>query len=665
MSHKQSINKQNIKAVILAGSQDFGRCPVASRLPVALWPVVDKPALERLLRHLSRQGIKQATVCSNGNAELLQSSITSINSMQVKLLDEALPTGTAGCIRDATGGETDALLLVFPASIVSPPKIDALLGAHRNGKSDLTVVLNPSQQQGNSGVESAGIYALEPSILEYIPKKGYCDIKEGLVPEVLRAGKNIYAAKLVTPVGNFRNREEYLYAIANYLENASKESFNSSTFKRTDSQTLWIASNAKVDSSTRIYGPVVIMNGATISKQSIIFGPAIIGRNASIGKDSLIVNSILWDGAQVGRNCEIQSCLLDNNAIIPNNSVVEEQAVPYKRKTILQTAVSKTVRFSNNKVNKFQPLLQSNFEKAGKLTNWFTPRNFGKNILTCFATVVLSIAFIWSYWPGIIDLWNIWQRSDEYSSGLLVPFLALYILWVRRRKIARVPIQPSIWGLLAFIAVQALRHFGLFFMYSSAERLSLVLSIASLTLFLFGWRLFRKISPVLLFLCLMLPFPRSIHNAVMLPLQNLATTSAVVCLEMMGYAVTREGNIIHLNGTTVAVSEACNGLRMVTAFFVIIGWAVLLVQRAWWEKLIVLISSLPVALLCNVARLTITAIAFTMLAVEKWERIFHHFGGYAMMPLALAAVVAELWLLTKLTTLPVKEEAIIITRQKR
>ena len=174
--HKRPVNKQNIKAVILAGSQDFGRCPVASRLPVALWPVVDKPALERLLRHLSRQGIKQATVCSNGNAELLQSSITSINSMQVKLLDEALPTGTAGCIRDATGGETDALLLVFPASMVSPPKIDTLLGAHRNGKSDLTVVLNPSQQQGNSGVESAGIYALEPSILEYIPKKGYCDI---------------------------------------------------------------------------------------------------------------------------------------------------------------------------------------------------------------------------------------------------------------------------------------------------------------------------------------------------------------------------------------------------------------------------------------------------------------------------------------------------------
>jgi exosortase/archaeosortase family protein len=103
---------------------------------------------------------------------------------------------------------------------------------------------------------------------------------------------------------------------------------------------------------------------------------------------------------------------------------------------------------------------------------------------------------------------------------------------------------------------------------------------------------------------------------------------------------------------------------MITAFFVISGLVVLLVRRAWWEKLIILASSLPIALLCNTTRLAITAIAFTVLSGENWEKIFHDFGGYAMMPLAIAVIVAELWLLTKLTTLPVKEEAIIIARQK-
>jgi exosortase len=160
----------------------------------------------------------------------------------------------------------------------------------------------------------------------------------------------------------------------------------------------------------------------------------------------------------------------------------------------------------------------------------------------------------------------------------------------------------------------------------------------------------------------MLPLPQSVHSAVMLPLQDIATTSAVFLLEMLGYQVLREGNIIHLNGTSVAVAEACNGLRMVTSFLVVIGLVLLLVRRSWWEKLIVLASSLPIAILCNSVRLTITAIAFTMISAANWEQAFHDFGGYGMMPLALAAVVFELWVLRVLTTAPEPVRVQVIAR---
>jgi len=161
----------------------------------------------------------------------------------------------------------------------------------------------------------------------------------------------------------------------------------------------------------------------------------------------------------------------------------------------------------------------------------------------------------------------------------------------------------------------------------------------------------------------MLPWPTRVQAAVTLPFQRWATSSAVFCLELMGFDVVQEGNIIHIGQASVAVAEACNGLRMVTAFFVIGGLVVLLVKRSWWEKLLIFASSLPIALLCNTIRLTITALAFTIISGEYWEKIFHDFGGYAMMPLALAATVGELWLLTKLTTISEKQQAIIITRQ--
>ena len=663
MSCKQSVKRQNIKAIILAGSSDFGRCPLASRLPTALWPLGGKTAIEHLLAHLVKQGIDRAVICSNSGSSLAE-SIHADNRLELKFLDEQLPSGTAGCIRDAADSEMDELLLVFPASIICPPKIDVLINAHRKGQSDLTVMFNPLHRNGKLNGEVAGIYICETSVLEHIPTEGYFDIKEGLIPEMLRLGKTVHTAVLPNHVGNFQDWRGYLYAVANYLENTPKLSADLKLYKRNNSQAVWMASNSKVDPTARIYGRVVIMDGACISKGVVIFGPTILGRDVSIGKDSVVVNSVLWEGAQVGPNCEVQRCLIDCNAVVRGNTVVEEKAISFKPAGLSESLVRSALKVANNNANRFQHALQLQLGKInGKLPDWVQLHK--AKIVPWFAGSILLIAFLWSYWPGLINLWNVWQRSDEYSSGLLVPFLAVYILWSRRHDIAKCRIRPSVWGLFAFVAAQGLRLFGLYDMYGSAEDLSIALSIAALVLLLFGWQFFRKVSTVLLFLCLMLPWPIRVQAAVALPLQRWATSSAVFCLETMGYEVIQEGNVIHIGKATVAVAEACNGLRMITAFFVISGLVILLVRRAWWEKLIVLASSLPIALLCNTLRLTITALAFTVLSGEQWEKIFHDFGGYAMMPLALAAVVAELWLLAKLTVLPMKEEAVIIARQKR
>ncbi len=678
-------SKQNIKAIILAGSRDFGRCLLASRLPTALWPVAGNTALEHLLTSLAGQGIKQATICSNGDGALLAESIHADNLLELKFLEEPLPVGTAGCIREATRPEAGIsdfrfqisdLLIVFPAGMVNPPTIDVLIKAHRDGQSDLTVMFNPGGANNKSLGEPTGIYICNPNIVEYTPKAGYFDIKEGLIPEMLRAGKTVHAATLPNHAGNFRNRQEYLDAIANYLQNSPKlnTDLKPSTdaeptlpkqhrLRRLNSQTVWIAANAKVDPEARIYGPAVILGGTCVSKGAVILGPTILGGDCYIGKDSTVVNSVLWDGARVGPNCQIQRCVLDYNTALRANTVAEEKAIPFKPEGILEHSACQVLKVAQNNASKLQEALQLQGGKINEqLPDWVQSRK--TKIVPWLAGGLVLIAFLWSYKAGLAELWNLWQRSDEYSSGLLVPFLAIYILWSRRHNIAKCTVGPSfLWGLFAFVAAQCIRVFGLFFMYGSAERLSIALTIAALVLLLFGWHLLRKVSTVLLYLCLMLPWPNRVQAAVTIPLQRWATSSAVFCLEMVGYEVVREGNVIHIGDASVAVAEACNGLRMITAFFVISGLVVLLVKRAWWEKLIVLASSLPIALLCNTIRLAITAVFFTVLEGEHWEQIFHDFGGYAMMPLALAAMVAELWLLTKLTTLPEKEEAIIITRQ--
>ena len=651
------------KAIILVGSRDFGRCPLASRLTTSLWPLVGKTVLERLLTHLANEGIRQVVVCSGEEGSSLAESIHADDRLELEFLDEPLPVGTAGCLRDAVRGEEDTLLLVFSAGIVSPPEISVLVDAHNKGRSDLTVLLNPGYGDGAPSGQAAGIYVCEPCVLEHVPEAGYVDIKEGLIPEMLRAGKTVHAATLPKHVGNFRDWQGYLYAMANYLERAPELEVDLKCADDMMPQNIWMAANANVDSSARIRGPVVLMDGATVSGGAVVLGPTLLGRHVTIGQDSVVVNSVIWDDAQIGSYCGIRRSVVDCHAVVKANTIVEDAAIAYVPKNFLRRLFDWTTTVPGNRVKGWwQDVCSEVSRHSDFVPSWIQSPT--KKIRAYLASIVLLIVFIWCYRRGLGDLWNLWQRSDEYSVGLIVPFLALYVLWSRRRAIADYPIKPSIWGLFIFFGAQVIRFFGLFFMYSSAERFSIVISIAAIVLLLFGWPLFRKVSSILLFLCLMLPPPNFIQSYTVLHLQRWATSSAVFCLEMIGCGVIQEGNTIHIGNTSVEVAYACNGLRMITAFFVICGLVVLIVNRVWWEKLIILISSLPIALLCNTVRLTVTALALTKLSDQFWDDAFHDFGGYAMMPLAIAVVVGELWLLTRLTTLPGAEESVVITRQK-
>lgn len=648
--------KQKIKALILVGGRDFGRCPLASYTPTALWPVMGQSVLERLLKHLAEQGIQNVAIGSGDEDSLLIESINVDKRLDVKFLEEPLPVGTAGCIRDALKDETDTLLLVFPANLLCPPKIETLINAHCEGGSDLTLMLNPvSSGNGDQTGQVSGIYICGTDILKYIPEDGYCDIKEGLIPKLLREGKTVHVSTLLTNVGNFRNQSEYLNAINGLFEKNNKFNDEIKSYKEINSNNVWINSEVEIDSSARLYGPVVIMEGTRISAGTIIIGPTILEKNVSIGKDSVIINSVLWSGAQVGSNCQIQRCVIDCNRTLEDNTVEQDKCILFKNKTFIKYLGEHVSEFTD----KSSLYIQKINNKIQKLDHAET-----KNIFKLFGLGLLLITFIWSYWSSIQELWETCLRSDEYSSGLLVPFLAVYILWSRRETIAKCPLKTSIAGLFLFLFAQILRFFGLLFLYSSAERLSIIVSIAGLVLFLFGWEFFKRVATILLFLCLMLPWPNRIRSAISLPLQRWSTLSAVFCLEVLGYEVIQEGNVIHIGQSTVAVAEACNGLRMITAFFVISGLVIMLVKRAWWEKLIVLTSSLPIALLCNTIRLTITAIIFTVIKGEYWEKVFHDFGGYAMMPLAIGVVVAELWLLKELTVPPEGKKEIIVVRKK-
>ncbi len=273
----------------------------------------------------------------------------------------------------------------------------------------------------------------------------------------------------------------------------------------------------------------------------------------------------------------------------------------------------------------------------------------GGSRLWLLAAGVLSVGLVWSYWPTLVGLYDQWQHNQDYSAGQLVPLLALYFVWLERKNLPLTQASPCLWGLLIIVLAMMMRLAGRLLSFGSAEYYSLPLTLVGIVLAVLGPTLTRRLGWVLLFLFLMVPLPRSIHALISSGLQELATSGAVLVLKTIGVVVSRQGNVMVLgDGMAVGVAEACSGLRMLTAFVIVASTVAYYVHRPRWQKAILLVSSGILAIVCNLARLCITAFLYMYTSSQIAERFLHDFAGLAMMPLAVLLLVVELVFLDRL-----------------
>ena len=147
----------------------------------------------------------------------------------------------------------------------------------------------------------------------------------------------------------------------------------------------------------------------------------------------------------------------------------------------------------------------------------------------------------------------------------------------------------------------------------------------------------------------MFPLPGRVHNLISGPLQRMATTGSVFLLEAIGIRVGQEGNVVMLNGNTpLAVAEACSGLRMLTAFVIVAAFIAYMIKRSRVKKTVLILSSIPVGVVCNILRIVVTAVLMLYINTEVAEKFFHDFAGLVMMPAAVLLLFSEIWLIDKL-----------------
>lgn len=256
--------------------------------------------------------------------------------------------------------------------------------------------------------------------------------------------------------------------------------------------------------------------------------------------------------------------------------------------------------------------------------------------------VTLGVIFgllVACYLPVLNGLVKQWNNDEDMGHGFFVPVIAAVIAWQKRGELAAIPAKSN-WLGLVLVAWGALQ---LTIATLGAElflqRTAFVLAVIGSVWFLTGTAYLRALWFPLLLLFFMVPLPAIIYNQITFPLQLLASRVAETTLMLIGIPVLREGNILELAGQRLQVVEACSGIRSLlslTFLSLVYGY---FFEKMTWLRVVLFLSTIPVALITNSGRVTLTGILWEI-NPEYAQGFFHSATGWVIFVAALVMLVA-------------------------
>lgn len=259
------------------------------------------------------------------------------------------------------------------------------------------------------------------------------------------------------------------------------------------------------------------------------------------------------------------------------------------------------------------------------------------------AACVALLAF--SFKNALADLFTAWQ-SDEYSHGVIIPFLAALIGWHRLAE-KRPALRPSLLGLIPLLAAGTFLLVSELAAFQTAAHYGFILALAGLSLSFLGTAVTRVLRPAFVYLLFAVPLPHLLYSSLSQDLQLLSSTLGVWFLQAVGISVFQEGNIIDLGSYKLQVVEACSGLRYLfplMSFGYLIAY---LLDDRMWKRAAVFLSTIPITLGMNSLRIAIIGITVNLWGAGMAEGLLHDFEGWVVFMLCVALLMAEVSLLLR------------------
>ena len=270
------------------------------------------------------------------------------------------------------------------------------------------------------------------------------------------------------------------------------------------------------------------------------------------------------------------------------------------------------------------------------------------NLRTLLLTIFLFGTFILAFFPVWKRLVLSWYSSDQYSHGFFIIPITLYIIWKKKDILVKTPIRPSWWGMALVVFSLLLYLFAHFAEILTLTSFSILLLLAGVIIYLYGFLIFKELLFPLVFLLFMIPIPSQIYSSLTIPLQLFVSKVSVWLGSTIGIPIYREGNVIHLPDRTMQIVQACSGLRSMISLLMLSAIIGYLTLKSNILRFVLFLSGIPAAIFVNIIRVCLMVFAFHYFNYDLTKDSVHTVFGIiifciALIIIALSKGVLSIW----------------------
>lgn len=329
-----------MKAIILAGGYATRLRPITYALPKLLFPVLGKPMIYWTLDLLRKFSVSEVILGVNYLADLLRRRVgTSYKGMKIRYSLEKFPLGTAGPIKLAAKGTSlNETFIAMNGDVIADIDISRMLMRHAETGAAITdavhevadptrfgvvqldsvgrirkFVEKPKLREAPSRLVNAGIYLIEPQVLDMIPPGRRVSLEREIFPRVAREGK----------LSGFPF-SGYWFDIGS-LTDYQKANFD--LLGRLDVGTVFRRKSAKVAKDATLRPPLYLGRSLMIESKASV-GPFVLtGKNVLIEAGARVSNSILFDRVTIGEGSKVSGAILASDVTLGKGVIIESGSV--------------------------------------------------------------------------------------------------------------------------------------------------------------------------------------------------------------------------------------------------------------------------------------------------------------------------------------------------